>query len=189
MDFQTQKSTFLKKIDKSKKKTVDKEIIPLISSINKNQNYYTTSSCSGRIVILEKKSEKRQNKWLFITHKTTTFKQVKASLKTIPKEELWFRQEPLILHVCCKTIEDAKNLLNIARNVFKRAGIISINKRIIVEIIGTDALYTILARNKRLLVDDSYLKQLIKEANKKMTTNKNKINKFHKLIRTISYTK
>ena len=183
MTFQTQKSNLLSKIDKSQKKSVDKEIAPLINTINKKPNYYTTSSCSGRIVILAKKSHKKQEtKWHFITHKTATFKEIKTSLKTIPKQELWFRQEPIILHICCKTIEDAKKLLNTARKVFKRAGIITLNKKIIVEIIGTDAMYTIIARNKRLLINDSYLKDLIKEANSKLKTNKDKIKKFYNLL-------
>ena len=186
MSFENQKTTFLKKTDKSQKKSVDKEIIPLISSINKKPDYYTTSSCSGRIVILKKKSYKKQEtKWLYSTHKKATFKQLKASLKTIPKEELWFRQEPIILHVCCKTIDNAKKLLNTARKIFKRAGIITLNKKIIIEIIGTEFIYTIIAKNRKLLVNDSYLKELVKEANKKLTANKNKIKKFHNLIKTI----
>jgi len=66
-NFLKQKSDFLKKIDKSKKKTIDKEIIPLIKSINKKPNYYTTSSCSGRIVVLKKGlQKKRGTKWLSI---------------------------------------------------------------------------------------------------------------------------
>jgi len=118
-------------------------------------------------------------------HKKADFKELKSSLKTIPKQELWFRQEPLILHICCKTINDAKKLLNIARTIFKRAGIITLNKKIIIEIIGTEFIHTIMARNKRLLVNDSYLKELVNEANKKLKTNKNKINKFNRLIRTM----
>ncbi|MBW2966012.1 hypothetical protein KY342_02835, partial [Candidatus Woesearchaeota archaeon] len=52
MQFENQKKTFLKKIDKSKKGGIDKEIIPLVNKINNSRNYYTTSSCSGRIVLL-----------------------------------------------------------------------------------------------------------------------------------------
>ena len=185
MLFQKQKKDFLKKIDKSQKKSIDREIIPLVKAINKKPNYYTTSSCSGRIVVLEKKSPKKGTKWLYSTHKKASFKEIKNSLKTIPKEELWFRQEPIILHVCCKTIEDAKKLLNAARKVFKRAGIITLNKKIIIEIIGTEFIYTIIAGNRKLLINDSYLKELVKEANKKLAINKNKIKKFHNLIKNI----
>jgi tRNA wybutosine-synthesizing protein 3 len=180
MNFQQQKQNLLNKIDKSQKKSIDKGIIPLVNKINKKPNYYTTSSCSGRIIILARKSHKKQDtKWHFSTHSTTTFKQVKDSLNSIPKQELWFRQEPLILHVCCKALEDAKKLLNTARDVFKRSGIITLNKRIVLEIIGSDALYTLIARNGKLLINDSYLKDLVKEANKKMKNNKKKITKFY----------
>ncbi|MBW2980987.1 hypothetical protein KY360_06230 [Candidatus Woesearchaeota archaeon] len=184
-NFLKQKSDFLKKIDKSKKKSIDKEIIPLIESINKKQNYYTTSSCSGRVVILKKGPQKKKGtKWLYSTHKKADFRELKDSLKTIPKQELWFRQEPLILHICCKTLNDAKKLLNTARTIFKRAGIITMNKKIIIEIIGTELIHTIISRNRKLLVTEAYLKELVKEANNNMKINNNNINKFHKLIRT-----
>lgn len=184
MTFEKQKTNFLNKTDKSKKKTIDKEIIPLISSINKKPDYYTTSSCSGRIVILEKGQQKKKGtKWLYSTHKKADFRELKDSLKTIPKQELWFRQEPLILHICCKTLNDAKKLLNTARTIFKRAGVITMNKKIIIEIIGTEFIHTIIARNKRLLLNDNYLKELVNEANNNLKINNNNINKFHKLIR------
>ena len=185
-NFLKQKTNFLKKIDKSKKKSIDKEIILLIKSINKKQNYYTTSSCSGRIVILKKVPQKKKGtKWLYSTHEKADFRELKDSLKTIPKQELWFRQEPLILHICCRTMDDAKKLLNAARTIFKRAGIITLNKKIIIEIIGTEFIHTIISRNKRLLLNDSYLKELVTEANKNLKINSININKFHNLIRKI----
>ena len=70
MTFESNKKTILSKIDKSKKGEIDKPIKKLIILINKSKNYYTTSSCSGRIVLLAKKSgEKKGSKWLFSSHK------------------------------------------------------------------------------------------------------------------------
>ncbi len=87
------------------------------------------------------------------------------------------------MHVCCKNLEAATKLLKIVRDLgIKRAGLINIDKRLILEIIGTESMETIIARNGNLLVNDEHLKILVKEANKKLERNKNKINEINKKL-------
>jgi len=50
--FQKDKEIQLSRDDFSKKGSVDKKIIPLIDKINSKDEYYTTSSCSGRIMLM-----------------------------------------------------------------------------------------------------------------------------------------
>ncbi|MBW2966500.1 hypothetical protein KY342_05335, partial [Candidatus Woesearchaeota archaeon] len=180
--FENQKKTFLKKIDKSKKGDIDKEIISLVNKINKSKNYYTTSSCSGRIVLLMKKlGRKKGSKWIFSSHKKVNFKEIKKSLQNIPKQDVYFRFEPLILHVSAKTIEDAQRLVNSARDIgFKRTGIQSTKNRIVIEIASTEILNAIISRKGKLLVEDDYLKILIQEANKRLERTKEKIKEFYR---------
>ena len=174
MTFENQKKVFLKRLDKSKKGSIDKEIITLIKKINKNPNYYTTSSCSGRIVLIT--SGKKPAKWVFLSHKQVTFKQIKSV--NLPKKDIWFKQEPFIIHIACRTIDDAQKLLNKARSVgLKRSGIQSIRKNII-EIISTEHLETPIAEKGKLLIDDNYLKILVKQANKKLKQTREKIKRF-----------
>ncbi|MBW2978234.1 hypothetical protein KY331_05290 [Candidatus Woesearchaeota archaeon] len=187
MTFQKYKKDFLKKLDKSKKGAIDKEILALINLINKNPYYYTTSSCSGRIVLLEKKSEKKQEaKWLLITHKKTSFKEINSKLKNLPKYPVWFRFEPMILHLAADSIQNAQKIINTARNIgFKRSGIQSTRKKIIIEIASTEILNTIIADKSKLLVNDDHLKILIKEANKKLKRTQRKIKELYKEIKKI----
>jgi len=182
MSFDKYKKDFLRKIDKSKKGSVDREIKQFIGFINSSENYYTTSSCSGRIVLLQKKSEKKQDtKWVFKSHKPVKFEQIKLKLN----HSLWFRQEPAIFHICCRRLSDAQKLINIARSVgFKRSGIQSL-KKIMVEVASSDYIDTIIARNNKLLVDEDYIKVLVSEANKKLRRNKEKVNEFHRLLKKI----
>ncbi|MBW3022576.1 hypothetical protein KY308_00540 [Candidatus Woesearchaeota archaeon] len=182
MSFDTQKSSQLKRQDFSKKGSVDGPVKNLIKKINKNPNYYTTSSCSGRIIILT--DEKKQNtKWQFVSHNKTSIKELKSALKTIPKQPLWFRFEPMILHIACKTIEDASKITEKAKSAgFKHSGIFSINKRIIAEIRGTDFISSLISKNNKLAVNDSYLKIILEEANKKMKRNLEKIKKFEFMV-------
>lgn len=187
MTFENQKKTFLAKLDKSKKGSIDKEIRPLVDLINKNPNYYTTSSCSGRIVLLSKKSEKKQEaEWLLISHKSIDLSAVKKALSNIPENEVWFRFEPLITHVAARTIEDAQKLIDNARAVgFKRSGIQSTRKKIVIEIASTEIIDAIIADKGKLLVDEDYLKILIEKANKKIEKNKNKIKRFYTLFKKL----
>lgn len=184
--FNKHKTDFLKKIDKSKKQSIDKEIKQLVEKINSLEKYYTTSSCAGRIVLLSKKSDKKQEaEWLFKSHKIVSFKKINKKLKKLPKNDVWFRYEAAILHIACKTIKDAQKLVNIARSVgFKRSGIQS-TKKMIVEIASSDYLDTIIAKNGKLLVSEDYIKILIKEANKKLKKNMQKIERFYDSIKSL----
>ena len=181
MSFENDKKVFLSKLDKSKKKSIDNKIRKLINLINSLPNYYTTSSCSGRIVLLKHKPSKKGSTWLFSSHNTVNFNQLK-NIK-LPKEEVWFKQEPLIMHVCCKNIEAAKKFLSIMRKLFKRTGIIGLGKKITIEIIGNEHIDTIISKNRKLLVTEDYLKVLVKKANKKLKNNHTNIERFYNIVK------
>ena len=185
MSFEKDKQNTLSKLDKSKKKAIDSDIKPLIDLINSLPNYFTTSSCSGRILLIEKKpNQKKGTRFVFAEHKKANFKEIKKSLKKLPKNDLWFKQESIIIHICCRTLEHARKMLKIIRDLgIKRAGIISLSKKIIIEVIGTESMETIIAKNGKLLVDDNYLRTLIKESNKKLIRNKKKIDELYNKLK------
>lgn len=188
MAFQNQKKDFLIKKDKSKKGSIDKEIKELVDKINSLENYYTTSSCSGRILIITmpKSGKKQDTKWLFSSHNKISFNGIEKVLNSIKnvKEDVWFRAEPAIMHIAADTLENAVKLLNIARSIgFRRSGIIGIRKnKISAELISTERLETIIAKKGKIIVDKNYLKCLIKEANIKLKKTRIKINKLYSSI-------
>lgn len=168
------------KKDKSRKGSIDERIKPLVELINSSKNYYTTSSCSGRIILIElpKSNKKHDCRWLYATHEKAMFKNVKNALKQIKNLPVWFRQQSFILHICAKTLDDAEKLIKLSIALgFKRSGIISTSKRIILEIIGTEQMSTIIADRGRVLITDSYLNSLVAEANKNMSENIKNIKK------------
>jgi tRNA wybutosine-synthesizing protein 3 len=186
--FDKRKQDLLHKIDKSRKGDVDKEIAPLVNLINSLEDYYTTSSCAGRIMLIElaKSGKKHESEWLFLKHKSVSFKEIKKSLQYVPKEDVWLRQEGAIIHVCCRNIGDAEKMLNLAREVsFKRSGIITKRRRIIVEIASTEKVDTIIAQKGKVLVGDDYLTILIKEANKRMRKNTKKLKRLYCLVKSL----
>lgn len=193
--FAKEKSDFLKKKDKSKKGYVDKGIKEVVDKINSKKDYYTTSSCAGRIVLLEMKSKKKNEcNWIFTKHDKTKYNELINSLKKYKqknknqKHQIWFKQQPIILHVACRNLNAANKLLNISRKTFRRAGIIGITRRkMMIEIIGDDRLETIIA-DKDFVADEKYLKNLIKYANENFMENKKKSGRFLKILKNNIFT-
>ena len=173
--------------DKSKKGSVDEDIRPLLEAINSRPQYYTTSSCAGRIVLLvnPESGKKHEAIWLITSHKEVVFSDVKKALEKSSdfSQTIFFKQEASILHVCCDSIESAQKLINTAKDSgFKRSGIMSTSKRIIVESMNTEKLEAPVAENKVILIEDEYLKMLIKIANQRLKITRDKIEKFKEKI-------
>lgn len=151
MTFANQKKTFLRKLDKSKKGSLDGKIIPLLKSINRKTVYYTTSSCSGRAYLWRGSGKKNEMEWLKVSHDLIT--PVFLTAEKVPGI-IWLRVEPLILHVCCDDIAAAIALVGAARNVCKKSSLPSVSNKIIVEIRGSEFLELPLYKDGELLFND-----------------------------------
>jgi len=185
--FEHEKKQFLRKLDKSKKGSIDVGVRRLVNLINKKKEFYTTSSCSGRTILIKvpTKGKKWDSKWLFTIHGKTTLPAIKKSLTNLPKDPVWFKKEGMILHVCCRTIESASILADLAIKAgFRRSGILA-KKKIIVEINDTEKIEVPVCVDGKKVVDDDYLKLLVKLANDKHEKTKKKIAKFEKLIKKL----
>ena len=185
MTFEKEKTEFLNKNDKSRKGSIDEKIIKLVDKINSLDNFYTTSSCSGRILLLAIQDSNKKNKaeFLFCSHNKIKYSDLNKiiSSKKLPKNDIWFRVEPVILHIASNNIDNSKKILNLARDIgFRRSGIISIGKnKIIMELISTEKIYAIIGKNGKLLIDKNYFEILIDEGNKKLEKTWKKIDKLH----------
>ncbi|MFH1409142.1 MAG: tRNA wybutosine-synthesizing 3 family protein [Nanoarchaeota archaeon] len=177
MSFMLKKQGAMLRIDRSKKGGVDEEIKELLACINARPEYFTTSSCAGRILVIQRKSERKIDaEWLLASHRPVDVPDVRKAIVTAAYPA-WFRMEPVILHVCASTLDSAMVLLRMARDAgLKRSGIMSLlNGRIMIELCGNDILDTIVHDGRRMVVDDSYLTLLVDEANKKLKRNKKRI--------------
>ncbi len=184
-DFDLEKEEYMDKLykpDKSKKGDVDKFLISLIDDINETENYFTTSSCSGRISIftINKENKKNTSNWILVSHEKVTFDQILNSLKDLSSEVVRFKQEPMILHICCRTLENAQNLMYIAHESgLKDSGIISTRKRFILKIVGSDRIDSPIAVEGKLMVSEEYLKWLTSIVNEKLERVHVRIEKLH----------
>jgi len=190
--FDKEKNEFLAKKDKSRKGSIDIKIRKLVNKINSLDDFYTTSSCSGRSLLLAipKSNKKNEVQYLFCSHKKIKYKKIKKIMtKKLPEDDVWFIVAPVILHVACNNIENTKKILNIARDIgFRRSGIISIGKsKIIMELISTEKIETIVSKNGKLLIDEDYFEVLVKEGNIKLEKTWEKIDKLYGALVRISF--
>ena len=170
--FSKLKKDFLGKKDKSKIGEIDPAIKELVDSINFSEDYFTTSSCSGRIV-LQTGGKKTEIGWVKVSHDFVDLEWVKST--ELPDKLLWFRMEPMILHVACSSVEKAQELLDKAQPIFKKSFIQTTRNKILVEIKGSEYIEAPVAKGE-WLVSDEYLKVLTEEANKKLKKTREKLN-------------
>ena len=210
-NFAKEKSDFLRKKDKSRKGSIDRDAVKIVSLVNSRKYFCTTSSCAGRIVLLEVRSKRKDEcSWIFSKHGKVTFNEINHTLKHYNKKQkirelplkagrkeetslrnilfkypIWLKQQPIILHIACRNLDAAKKLLDSARKVFKHSGILSITERkVTVEIIGNERIDTIIA-DKNFAVDERYIKNLIKYANHNFEENKRKSDDFFRSIKNL----
>ncbi|XP_076149501.1 tRNA wybutosine-synthesizing protein 3 homolog isoform X1 [Alosa pseudoharengus] len=173
------------KVDFSKKGTIDDEIYPVVCLINDSSNYFTTSSCSGRIILIDGLSEcsrvQKQNcSWLFVTHQKCKVAEVVLGLQKASGNAV-FKFEPFVLHVQCKDIESAKLLHSVAVNSGFRNSGMSVGKRgkIIMAVRSTHCLEVPLSHQGEILVNENYIHFLVQIANQKMAENVTRIKRFY----------
>jgi tRNA wybutosine-synthesizing protein 3 len=172
-------------IDKSKKGSIDEILKPLINKINSSENFFTTSSCSGRIMLIIPSEIKKDTEWLFSSHNeadNSLIKKIHAFAEN-NKEQIWFKLEGFIMHIACRNMESAQKLLNLVKSIgLKRSGIVSTTTKIMVEVISSEQLQTPISKDNQLLVEDNYLEFLIDEANRKLKRTHNKIDVLFKIV-------
>lgn len=161
------------KEDKSPQGFIDEDVKELLKVLN-DKGYETTSSCSGRIVLITNSGDKGNAQWLFKSHKKVSSKKVFHLIQK--NSPLWFLQEPFILHVKAKDLESAQKLLTIAKNSgLKISGITSI-KNCSIELRSTERMETLLTKD----CSNKYVSLLVKESNKRLQKTKERMNRFLK---------
>lgn len=182
--FNDGKKKQLSKEDKSNIGEWDEKIADLCNKVNKKTNFYTTSSCSGRIVLLKASEEKQPGAFLFRTHNKVSFQEFKRVLEKVKYDGLVeFQQTSCIMHIACLTLEDAQELVTKAKLAgWKRSGIMATGKRFMVELHSTENMSFPIMNNKIILVDDNFLKLIVEIANNKLERVWKKIGKLKDMV-------
>ncbi|XP_077971526.1 tRNA wybutosine-synthesizing protein 3 homolog [Styela clava] len=190
-EFSRWKAAALAKADLSRKGSIDSAIENVVHFINGQSGYFTTSSCSGRILLCsddvtgdkkkdENNDEPRTNntkkgcQWYFVSHEIVNPVDVIEHLKNI-RGPSKLKFEPFVMHVQCNNIEAARcfHQASVASG-FRNSGI-SLGKggrKIISAVRGTACLevpLTDIQGNR--ITDDKYVDYIIETANRKLHRN------------------
>jgi tRNA wybutosine-synthesizing protein 3 len=180
------KNTFLKAKKDGK---MDKDFIPLCNFLTKSKNYFSASSCAGRITLvgLDMKESKKESAFHRKWHRKVKVKEVREGIESYGGEVLWFKQEPIIFHLGTNNLENAKKALVACEKAgVKRSGIkVAKEGKFIVEIVGTHQINTPVREHSITKLDDTYLKYLVEKANQKFDKNKLSLKKMEKEMKKL----
>lgn len=189
-EFSRWKQQRLGRLDASKKGRVDEEIVHVVSLLNGREEFFSTSSCSGRVILIDAPPEdgdvhKQNCVWLFVSHHKCKSDDLSSGLSRSTGDAV-LKFEPFVLHVQCRRLEDAQLMHSVAINSgFRNSGItVSKTGKIITAIRSTHGLEVPLTRQGRLLVDHEYIDFLIQLANQKMEENLRRIERFYQNLQS-----
>ncbi|XP_029380819.1 tRNA wybutosine-synthesizing protein 3 homolog [Echeneis naucrates] len=186
-NFSQWKAQCLNKMDLSKKGIVDRHIEHVVSLLNDTDEFFTTSSCSGRIILIDRTPQSDVQKknciWLFVSHKKCTSDDLMTGLAKSSRDAV-LKFEPFVLHVQCRRLEDAQLMHAVAVNSgFRNSGLtVSKTGKIITAVRGTHSLEVPLSHNGKLLAGFEYISFLTDIANQKMEENLKRIQRFYQNI-------
>ena len=154
--------------------------------INGKDDYYTTSSCSGRIILLKDVEVKDKENFLFKSHGKINFSDLKKEIEKAGKYKgrVKFKFDACILHVACKDLVFAQKLYDKAKlSGWKRNGIqSSTNGRFVLELNSSERLEFPVLDKGEVLVSDEFLKIIVSEANKNLEKCWDKIKRLERVV-------
>jgi tRNA wybutosine-synthesizing protein 3 len=167
---------------------VDPGIKSVLDLLNQKEEYYTSSSCAGRVMVLQipvlgdKQKAEILGKW----HRVVTFDEVDSASKRGIKGMIWLLAQAPILHIGCDFLAAADWLVKLAGSCgFKNSSIKSTGKKILVEVCSTERLDAPLGMDSLVFYDERYLGLLVDISNQVIERSAQKLLKFEKKLGNI----
>ncbi|MCD6522720.1 MAG: hypothetical protein J7K68_03145 [Candidatus Diapherotrites archaeon] len=182
MGWEEVKQKLMRGLEEAKaKQLVDKDVIRYLDMINSVPECMTSSSCYGRILLIDVPTErKKDSKFIERWHKQVSFETVWDVIEKCSGERIWFKMEPLIIHISCKDLETAKRILKVKNEAgIKRGGIFSISdERVQIELEGTQRIALPVKIKDDVIVTKEYMGIVVDDANEKMRRNDERWKRF-----------
>ncbi|XP_064310894.1 tRNA wybutosine-synthesizing protein 3 homolog isoform X1 [Phalacrocorax carbo] len=189
--FRQQKAQRLARADASRKGALDEGAAAVVQLLNGRARFCTTSSCSGRLVLVQGGAaginsceiQKKDCTWLMVTHAMCTKDDVMTALEKATGDVV-LKFEPFVLHVLCQELQDAQLLQSVAiESGFRNSGItVGRGGKIVMAVRSTHCLEVPLSHKGKLMVSEEYIEYLIQVANQKMEENTRRIDRFYKRL-------
>ena len=180
--FLKHKKIALAKLQSAKEENlVDRGVLNILSLINQLDDYYTSSSCAGRVLLLELQSigDKKNAVFLGKWHRKIESGEILNSLEKASKGFLWLLAQSPIIHIGARTADAADKMLKLAMSAgFKHSGLKSFDKKIVVEVVSTERLDAPVGKDGKLFCDNEYLDLLVEICNEIMDKSALKLSRF-----------
>ncbi|RMG39872.1 MAG: hypothetical protein D6732_03725 [Methanobacteriota archaeon] len=185
--FKTRKAAALQKWKRAlENKQVDLEIIDLVEKINVLEDYYTTSSCAGRLTIISKEAvrSKYRTDFIYKTHNPSEMNLKKIGYPIrFNQKELWMLLEPPNFHVGARSFEKAIVLVKLAQQCgLGKSKYQSISPALVVEILGTGTLSLPLGKDGQMLVSQTYVEEVLRIASEMLMEEQKRLRRFEEKI-------
>eukprot|EP01126_Amoeba_proteus_P048979 TRINITY_DN5694_c0_g1_i2.p1 TRINITY_DN5694_c0_g1~~TRINITY_DN5694_c0_g1_i2.p1 ORF type:complete len:151 (-),score=30.46 TRINITY_DN5694_c0_g1_i2:63-515(-) len=134
--------------------------------------------------------EKYNIGWVYVTHEVECdVEEMKKSLKEwlcrdtcCEGDEIWFKMEPPIVSICCRNVQSASKILDLAKICgLKNCGIRSISRvdgTVMLTLVDTHHIESLVAVGKIQVVSDAYLNLLAVKAKEKLVLSRERFDRF-----------
>lgn len=189
-EFLDAKENALKSLsDACTKGRVDEGALPILDQINNIDGFYTSSSCAGRIVLLQipQIGDKRGATFLGIWHRAITPEELHTAATKATNGLLWLLAQAPILHIGAETLLLADKMVKTAIACgFKNSAIKSLGKKIIIEICSTERLDAPIGRDGVLFCNEKQILLLVEISNEVIERSQEKMSKLTKKLKNFA---
>jgi tRNA wybutosine-synthesizing protein 3 len=164
---------------------VDGGVLQILELINGIEGFYTSSSCAGRIVLLEipQIGDKRGATFLGVWHRTIEPEELMDASTKATNGLLWLLAQAPILHIGAQTLELADTMVKTATSCgFKNSAVKSTGKKVMMEICSTERLDAPIGRDGCLFCEEEYLCLLVEISNEVIERSGKKLGRFAKKL-------
>lgn len=147
---------------------LDTDILDVLIEFFLRPDSFTVSSCSGRITLLDAAYPwaKEEGATVFKKHEPITVQEVLSVLHRPVTSRLWMSVQGPIYHVYTRSLEEAREVLRIARDAgFKHSGIMVLDEHPLVELRTGVRADILLLSDGKPIVGEEELAEVVKVAN------------------------
>lgn len=164
---------------------LDRDLLPVLIVVNKDVELYTTSSCSGRIVIVDSEYPwtRDGSNVIFKSHIPVKESEVLEIYEMKPFRRLWLIVNGPIIHIYSRSVQKAVKIIQIARSAgFKHSGILGASKRrgVFIELISGIYMCQLLRTRDQLITRSDHIATLVEVYNSSLIDGKRRLSEFYK---------
>lgn len=171
-----------------REKKIDPLMIGISQFVERTTSYFTTSTCSGRITLMDLNEDesKKENVFYRKWHRKVKLEEVWKAVEEYPhKGNLWLRQDAFVYVIGTNTWENVEKIIRACQEAgVKRYGVHHFeDDKIMMEIFGTQNMSIPLVVRGKRLVEKTHVKEWVKIANQKWARNESKRKQFEKVLK------